>query len=175
MSVSELETFYQQLNEENKTSINARQIASYLSAIKRPPLKTGAKVEDFQLPDKSGQQVSVITQSGKKQLIALFSSGCLYSVASIDLLQQLQNRHKGKVDIVTIWNDDTRDMWLNTYQEQKSKISWTNLWDEHEFASTYFNRTMWPMFFVLNENGELVQMLKGYTKATANKLNSLIE
>jgi hypothetical protein len=34
---------------------------------------------------------------------------------------------------------------------------------------------MWPTFYVINENGELTKILKGYDKKTANELKRLVE
>ena len=175
IAISDLEKFYQSLNKENKEHIYTKRLESYLSAKRRAPLKKGKRVENFKLPNESGKYSDVVNKNGKPQVIALFSSGCAYSIASISLLEQLSELNKDKMEIVTIWDDQSKSTWLNSYKDEKSKITWTNLWDEYGFAKTYLNRTMWPTFYVINENGELTQVLKGYDKKTAKALKELIE
>lgn len=175
ISISDLETFLQNVNEEYKNSIQLRRIESYVSAKKLKTLKKGEKVKDFKLPDKDGNQISAFNRSDKKHLIAIFSSGCSFSIASISLLEQVVELNNNKIEVITIWDDKSKDTWLNTHQDKKSKITWTNLWDEYGFASTYLNRTMWPVFYVFNEGGELTEIIKGYKKKTARKLKALVE
>jgi hypothetical protein len=175
ISSSELEKYYKSLNDENKNSNCAKRIENYLSAIKREPLKKGRIVENFKLPNMNGQYINVVNVDNKPQVIALFSSGCAYSIASIKLLEQLTELNNSKIEIVSIWDDKSRDTWLNSYQDEKSKITWTNLWDECGFAKTYFDRTIWPTFYVINEKGELAQILKGYDKKTVRELKKLVK
>jgi peroxiredoxin len=174
-SSSELEKYYKSLNNENKNSIYAKRIENYLLAIKREPLKKGSTVENFKLPNKNGEHINVVNVDNKPQVIALFSSGCAYSITSIKLLEQLTELNNNKIEIVSIWDDQSRDTWLNSYQDEKSKITWTNLWDEYGFAKTYLDRTMWPTFYVINEKGDLAQILKGYDKKTARELKKLVK
>lgn len=173
--IPDLEKFSIEVNKDLKNSINLKRIENYVSAKKRKTLIKGNTVEDFKLPDKDEELVSVINANNKKKLIGFFSSECSYSIASISLLEQLSELNKNKIDIITIWDDQTKDTWLNTHQEKKSKITWTNLWDEYGFATAYLNRTMWPTFYVINEDGELNEVIKGYSKNTAEKLKKLVE
>lgn len=173
ISISDLEIFSQGVNEENKKTMYFKKLENYLSAKKLEPLKKGHKVEDFKLPNKEGEQVSVINGNNKTRIIALFSSGCAYSIASINLLEQLAELKNDKIELITIWEDSTKKGWLTSNQDKKDKITWTNLWDEYEFASTYLNRTMWPTFYVINEKGELTEIIKGYSKKTLNKLKKI--
>mgnify|MGYP003633836186 CR=1 FL=1 len=175
ISSSDVEDYYKLLNEENQNSIYGKRIENYLSALKRKVLKKGETVEDFKLPNKNGDYINVINDKNKPQVIALLSSGCTYSIASIKLLEQLSKLSNNKIEIVTIWDDKSRNIWLSSYQDEKSKITWTNLWDEFGFAKTYLNRKMWPTFYVINENGELIQILEGYDKKTAKALKRLVE
>jgi thiol-disulfide isomerase/thioredoxin len=175
ISIPDLEKFSQEVNNEFKNSIDLKRIEYYVTAKKRKTLIKGNTVEDFKLPDKDGELVSVINTSNKKKLIGFFSSGCSYSIASISLLEQLAKLNNNKIEMITIWDDQTKNTWLNDNQEKKSKITWTNLWDEYGFATTYLNRTMWPIFYVINEDGELNDVIKGYSKNTAEKLKKLVE
>ncbi|MCU0401687.1 MAG: hypothetical protein MUE75_11900 [Algoriphagus sp.] len=175
ISTSELEEYYKSLTKVNKNSIYAKRIENYLSAIKRTPLKKGMIVENFKLPNKNGIYIDVVNKSNKPQVIAFFSSSCAYSIASINLLEQLSKLNNDKIEIVSIWDDKNRNTWLNSYQDEKSKINWTNIWDEFGFAETYLNKKLSPTFYVINENGKLIQILNGYDKKTAKELKRLVE
>lgn len=173
MSISDLKIFSQGVSEENKQTVYFKRIDNYLTAKNLGALKKGQKVEDFKLPNKEGKQVSVLNGNSNKRIISLFSSGCLFSIASIDLLEQLSQMNNNTIELITIWEDPTKETWLNTYQDPKEKITWTNLWDEYGFASTYLNRTIWPMFYVINEEGQLTEIIKGYNKKSAKKMKKL--
>lgn len=173
--IADLERFTQLVKEEQRNSSYYKRIENYIAAKKRDEIKIGGKVEDFTLPDKEGNQVSVINSNNKTTLIALFSSGCAYSVASIGILEKVAAMNNGKIEMITIWEDSSQEIWLNTQKEEKEKITWTNLWDEYGFASTYLNRKMWPTFYVINAEGELEEIIRGYSQKTSNRLKELVE
>ncbi|WP_226390601.1 TlpA family protein disulfide reductase [Penaeicola halotolerans] len=174
MSTSDLTQLLQALNEANKNTTYATRIKNYVAAKKLGGLKKGDKVNDFTLPDETGQEVSVIKGSDKTKLIAIFSSGCQYSIASIKLLSQLSEINEGQIEIITIWDDASKDTWLNTHKEEKDKITWTNLWDGYNFAATYLNRKLWPSFYVVNKEGVLTDKFHSLNKKTAQKLGDLV-
>jgi peroxiredoxin len=173
ISISDLEIFAQRVEKSYQNTFYFKSIASYISAKKRKPIRIGDKVEDFKLTDKDGNQVSVINANEKTKLITIFSSGCFYSISSISLLEQLKKVNDNKIEIISIWADETKDAWLNAYIDQKNKITWTNVWDEYGFASTYFNNTGWPTFYVINAEGSLMDIFHNYSQKTANKLKDL--
>jgi peroxiredoxin len=173
ISISNLEAFCQKVDEIYQSSIYFKELTNYISAKKRKPIKIGSIVEDFTLPNKDGTQVSVVNKGAKTTLITIFSSSCYSSITSISLLEQLAKINNGKIEIITIWADDTRDSWLNLDSDQKNKITWTNIWDEYRFASTYLKNTGWPTFYVINAEGRLMDIFHNYSQKTANKLKDL--
>jgi peroxiredoxin len=173
ISISNLEAFCQKVDEIYQSSIYFKELTNYLSAKKRTPIKIGGIVEDFTLPNKDGTQVSVVNKGAKTTLITMFSSACYYSIESISLLEQLTKINNGKIEIITIWADDTKDSWLNAHLDQKNKITWTNILDEYGFASTYFQNTGWPTFYVIDAEGRLIDIFNNYSQKTANKLKDL--
>jgi hypothetical protein len=173
--IADLERFTQLVKEEHRNSAYVKRIESYIAAKKRNPVKIGSKVENFTLPDKESNQVSVISPNNKTTLIALFSSGCAFSVASIGMLEKVAAMNNDKIEMITIWEDSSREIWLNTHKDEKEKITWTNLWDEFDFASTYMGKKMWPTFYVINAEGELEDIIRGYSQKTSNRLKALVE
>lgn len=173
ISISNLEAFCQKVDDIYQNSIYFKKLTNYLSAKKRKPIKIGGIVEDFTLPNKDGNRVSVVNKGAKTTLITIFSSSCYYSIASISLLEQLTKINNGKIEIITIWADETKDAWLNAHINQKNKITWTNVWDEYRFASTYFQNTGWPTFYVIDAEGRLMDIFHSYNQKTAKKLKDL--
>lgn len=173
--VPDLEIFSQKVDKLYQGSTYFKKIEAYINAKKRKPLKIGDIVQDFTLPDRDGNPISIINGSEKIKLVAFFSSGCSFSISSIGLLEQLEKINNSKIQIISVWADDTKYSWLNEHLDQKHKISWINIWDEYQFASTYFNNTGWPTFYVINAEAKLIDIFHDYNQKTANKLKELVK
>lgn len=173
--LSDLEEFTQNATGEYKSSIYVKRIQGFLDAKKRDAISKGKSLEDFNLPEKNGTDFSILENGDKPKLITVFSSTCAFSIASIDLLAQLDQMSDDKLEIITIWEDGSKDTWLNAHKEEKEKITWVSLWDEHGFASTYLKRKMWPEFYIVSPEGVLIDRFKGYNQKTAKKLRAMIE
>lgn len=175
MSISDLDRLLKSVNKDFNDLIYLKRIESYVSAKKRDSLRIGKKVEDFKLPNENNELVSVVSNGNKPRLIAFLSSGCSYSIASIDFLVQLAELNNDRVEIISIWDDKSQYTWLNTHQDKKNKITWTNLRDEYGFASTYLKLSVSPTFFILDETGILTDIIKGFNKKTIKKMRTIIE
>jgi|GEM_PF-2123243 len=170
MAMADLEAFLAAVPDELRDVGNAKRLENYLRAQKMRPVKIGSSVQDFQLPDSAGNSISILQNSSKKRLIALVSTGCYYSLASLHLLQELSESNNRHYDIITIWDDGSKDIWLNARKEYKSKVSWTNLWDEYGFATTYFGMSVSPSFYIVDQQGVLVDIFRGYDEKIASKI-----
>ncbi len=175
LSVADLDSFLQKISPEHKTSIYAKRIEQYVAARKRSPAKIGHVLEDFSLPDKAGNQVSVIQQNGKPKLITFFSSGCLHSIARIAVVEAFARKNSDKVEIVTLWTDRNKAAWLTEHAAEKSKMYWPSLRDEYGFASTYFNNTGTPTFYVIDREGKLIDVFRDFNQKAVNRVLSMIE
>jgi hypothetical protein len=102
ISLSNLEKFTRETRQDYKSTAYFQRIDHYISAKKRSPLKKGKKIEDFNLPNKFGQEVSILEGSHQTTIIALFSSGCSFSIASIDLLEQVDKMKDDQTKLITI-------------------------------------------------------------------------
>jgi hypothetical protein len=162
-------------DESYQSSVYGKRIEQYIAAKGRGPVKQGKPVMDFDLPDKQGNAQPVIGEAPRTKLIALMSSGCMYSIASIPLLEQIHQQSQGKLDIVTIWTDKSKDTWQQTYADKKSAIVWTDLWDAYGFADTYLDKTVSPSFYIVQPDGTLSDEIKGVGKAAVKKLRALVQ
>ncbi|MGY6523759.1 MAG: TlpA family protein disulfide reductase [Mongoliitalea sp.] len=170
-----LEEFQNAVPAELQQSDFFGRIAAYTDAKNRPAVKKGKKVENFILEDHTGSPTPLFSFNDKPKLIALFSSGCVYSIASIEFLEELYQTGSSRYEIITIWDDRSQDAFLNAYAEQKQRITWKNLLDKHNFTMAYMNTDIYPTFFIINEQGELTDVFKSYTKKSRKKILKLAE
>lgn len=175
MATQDLLKFLDELKEPFISSPYFLKTQSYSIAKSREPVKIGRLVEDFALPDKTGDLQSVLKNKDKTKLVALFSSGCSYSIASIDLLALLNALNTDKIEIISIWHDPDEHSWIHMHADKKEKINWINLLDQYGFTSTYFDNEISPEFFVIDLDGVLVDKFNGYNEKTANKLRALLQ
>ena len=171
-ALNDLRRIYQGVQSQYGNLIYVQRLGGYIEAKSKPRVKIGSKVEDFKLPNKSGDYQSVLTNTSKQKLIAILSSGCQYSIASIPLLEQfykISKEQNKNIELITIWSDES-------YQSDSTdKIIWLDLLDEYGFASTYFNRNMWPAFYVISNEHVLIDKFSGYGKKTAKRLERLLQ
>lgn len=172
--LSDLENFMAKVPGEYRGLYVAKRIENYINAKRLGDVKIGEKITDFSLPDKDGNHISILASTGRTKLLTLFSSTCHYSIESIELIEAMNQQNNGKIDIVTIWVDLSKDTWLNYEKDKKAKINWTNLWDEFGFADAYLDVEVSPSYYVINENGVLEDKFH-ISKSSGKKLKRLIE
>jgi len=175
ISLDELEAMIERVESEYHDLAAFQQIGNYISAKRFGKVKMGSKITDFTLANAADEQESILSDNNKTKLIAILSSGCSFSLASISLLDQLEQINNGNLEQVTIWNDKDKDTWLKYRSDLKEKITWKNLIDEHDFAFTYLDNNSFPTFYVVSPEGILVDKFTGYSKRTEKKLRWLVE
>jgi thiol-disulfide isomerase/thioredoxin len=174
-SRNELANVLSKINPDMKELVYVKRIENYLEAKSKPKVKVGRQLDSFSLPDKNNRLTDVIVNNGKPTLLVFVSTGCGYSMASISFLETFYKKNGNSVNLITIWDDATKNTWLNYKVEVKSKIIWTDLWDEFGFASTYFGNNTWPTFYIVNKNGVLQNEFKGINEKTIEKIKVAFE
>ena len=177
IALDDLKKIYQEVQSQYGDFVYVRRLGSFIDVKNRSKINIGSKLEDFHLPDKNGDYQSVLANTPKQKLVVILSSGCLYSIASISLLEQfykINKEHGEHVELITIWEDKSKDIWLDHQSDSKNKIVWANLWDEYGFASMYFNLKIWPTFYVISDDGILIEKFIGYNKKAVKRLERLI-
>lgn len=88
----------------------------------------GSMAFDFELPDVKGNMFKLSDYRGKYVLIEFTASWCGWCKKEIPYLQQLYKETKGKnLEMLTIYVDKDRNMWLNDMKEHP--LPWTVLCD----------------------------------------------
>ena len=77
--------------------------------------RKGYRIPEFTLPERKGGEVSFGggTDRGRYTVIQHGSSGCFFSLASIKMLVEIEEKYGGRFDLITVWRDGDRDIWLN--------------------------------------------------------------
>jgi hypothetical protein len=171
--LSDLENFLLHVPPQLRATMLAQRLGSFIQAKRAGIINVGSQLTQLTLPDKDNRPRTIAVASAKKRLVVLLSSGCAFSIASIQQLSDWNKRYGEKLELVTIWTDGNKSTWLNSHAPEKSKINWLNLWDESGFAKTYFGLTGWPSFYVLKENGILTHQFNN-SKAVERKLSELL-
>lgn len=174
ISVKELEQILQQIPSENQNHIYVKRTNAYYEAIKIEKLKKGSRLESFSLIDESGKKHDIMSNTNKTKIIAVLSSGCSYSLASISLLEQVEDNRTDNIEVFSIW-DQQSEPWEVDKLQQKEKIVWTNLWDQYSFAHHYLRVKAHPTFYVVSPEGILEDRFGGYSKRTAKKFAKLLK
>ena len=170
-SINNLKALRKQIDPKHENLIYVKKLDKYIEAKSRKPIKKGVEIEDFTLPDSIGENKNILSINDNLKLIAVLSSGCYFSMKSISFLEKL---NESQIKIISIWADKSKDTWQNYQSEKKKNITWLNLWDEYEFATTYLNVKSYPTFFVLDKNGILTEIIEGYSDKSVEKINSLV-
>ena len=131
--------------------------------------KKGDQFISFDLETKSGAITQVKQLDEKYRLLAFVSSSCGYSLMSLSELSKLHKKHGKDVEFVTIWDDDEKDTWQNYRNDLKSVIEWTDLWDKTNFASNYFDLFISPSFYIVDKNGYIIEIIKGFYPKKVDK------
>lgn len=151
-----------------------QRIKAYLEACQLPKPKKGKIFKPFSVISRSGKSINIESSYDKYRLFVFVSSGCYYSLASLTELSNIHKQYKDKLDIVTIWQDKDRDTWLNYETDLKKNIEWTDVWDQTQFVSEYFRISIYPSFYLVDKDGMIVKVIKGFSsKKLHNAIYSL--
>lgn len=152
----------------------AQRIRAYCDAKQKEDIKKGKTIENFTLPDKENAPIELLENNQQISIVSFLSSGCGYCILSIKELAKLHNQYGSKGNFVSVFLDDSYETWQLYKAEEKSKITWTNLWDEMGYANTYFDINTYPTFYIIDANHRVIEILKGINAKNINKITQFI-
>lgn len=134
----------------------------------------GSRGEDFSLESREGGQVALSDFSGKYRLLEFSFSGCKPCIEALPEIKEIHERFGEDLEVISIWNDHNKDVWLNSSKKYKDMIEWTDLWDESGYVTKLYQIDMWPSYMLINPGGEIEQIWRGYLKGRMmRKMSSL--
>jgi thiol-disulfide isomerase/thioredoxin len=110
---------------------------------------------DFQLKDLEGKDLSLASAHGKVILLNFWATWCGPCRAEIPSLIELQNRYKGRLQIIGLADDDDQDTVKQVIDSEGINFPVAMLTDQIRFA--YGGISALPTVFVINSEGRIVQ------------------
>lgn len=126
--------------------------------------KVGSKAVDFELESRTGEMISLSDFEGKYKLLEFSFTGCMPCIEALPEIKEAYERHNSKLEVISVWNDKTKDIWLNTAKKHKEQITWIDLWDEEGYATSLYQIKVWPNYILINPEGEIVEIWNSYRK-----------
>lgn len=140
------------------------EIQTYLTLNQSTRAKIGLPAPDFSLESKSGQQFVLSEQKGKFVLLEFSFTGCRGCILALPELKKLHEELGSQIQIVSLWRDQSKEVWLNSQAEHKSQIAWTNVWDPNAFGASLFDIEIWPTYVLIDPKGRVQTQWSGYKK-----------
>jgi peroxiredoxin len=140
------------------------EIQTYLTLNQSTRAKIGLPAPDFSLESKSGQRFVLSEQKGKYVLLEFSFTGCQGCILALPELKTLHEELGSQIQIVSLWRDRTREVWLNSQAEHKSQITWTSVWDPNAFAASLFDIEIWPTYVLIDPEGRVQSQWSWYKK-----------
>jgi len=171
-SKSEVREVLSKLNEKYKNSKYNEVLSLYVnSAI----LKEGSKFADFKGENKNGEIISFSSLLNNDFILLDFSSPhcswCKKAFPSIKKISELEN-----VSVVTMWVNCGEKDWKEYYKS--NNINWEMLWDKKgKFGNAYTKYDIYgtPTYFLINRNGIIVRIWKGYDENIEKEVENIIK
>lgn len=126
--------------------------------------KEGNPSRDFELESRSGKRVSLSEFDGQYRLLEFSFSGCKPCIEALPEIGEIHKQFGDELEIISIWNDPTKETWLNSSKKYKEMILWTDLWDESGYVTKLYQIDLWPTYMLVNPKGEIEQIWRGYIK-----------
>lgn len=137
-------------------------LQNYLSDIENVGYSKGEKYfRGITAQDKEKIIVSYKQSPQKFVLLDFASSFCTPCISDIEKLANYDTLYSEKLDIVSVWNDQKFDLWINTAKEQKEKITWTSLFDRNGAIHKAFDIKILPTYYLFDTQGKLVKKWYG--------------
>ena len=119
IDVIDIERISAYIPENMNKCIEVLKIKSFIKAKELGTVKKGTVLPDICAIDRYDSERS-LRPSGKPVILAVLSSGCPYSIISIEELYALNCRYNDIMDMVSVWTDDSRNIWLEKHKEEKT-------------------------------------------------------
>jgi thiol-disulfide isomerase/thioredoxin len=170
LSADALHTIFGKLSEEQRSQQAGLRISSRLEDSRLPAPKVGEPMRDFQAEDKEGNIVSISDFAGKYLLLDFSSAGCVPCLLAFPELAEIRKEHGDELAVVSVWNDKTREIWINWAANHKEQITWVDLWDSVGVGFNKYKIDQYPVYYFINPQGQIVDVMKGYRQGKLKKM-----
>jgi peroxiredoxin len=149
--------FYNKLSDSLQTSYFGQQIKCYIDNIKLfPELDTLDKAHAFELPDSSGNYISLKSLKGKVVLIDFWFSGCgACRIENKNYQSVYKMYHDKGFEILSVSRDKDKNRW--TKAMLADDVIWKSVWDaDSKVTTNMYLVTEFPTTYLVNSNGAVI-------------------
>ncbi|MCS5490948.1 peroxiredoxin family protein [Algoriphagus limi] len=126
--------------------------------------KEGEISQNFTLESRAGNKFSLDDFKGKYRLLEFSFSGCKPCLEALPEIRGIHEEFGEELEIISIWNDKRKEVWLNSSKKHKEQITWTDLWDETGYVTKLYQIEIFPTYILIDPSGNIDQIWKGYIK-----------
>lgn len=157
--IDELDLVSKTLSED----LNYKLIKGILAKRTATELKLGQQFLDFELESRVGEIVRLSDFSGKFILLDFASSSCAPCFKAIPELAQIYVEFSDQLEIVSVWFDPNKRVWLEQSKKLKDQITWVDLWDPSGEIHNTYGVDVLPYYTLINPKGEILHIWNSYT------------
>jgi peroxiredoxin len=143
--------------------MNSKLIKGILAKRTATELKPGKQFVDFELESRVGEIVRLSDFSGKFILLDFSSSNCAPCFKAIPELAQIYDEFSNQLEIVSVWFDPNKKVWLEESKKFKDQISWVDLWEPSGEIHNTYGVDVLPYYTLINPKGEILHIWNSYT------------
>ena len=150
-----------------------------LSSCSRPLSQTdesiiqiGQPAPKFKLPDLNGQEVSLDQYKGKIVMIDFWATWCNPCQMTMPVIENLEKEYKDRLVVLAVNLQEPRDL-VSDYA-RKQALSSRILLDEEGSVGSLYGTDEIPVQFLLDKNGIVRYLRKGYHPSMASELRAEI-
>lgn len=134
-------------------------------------LKKGDDYFDFVSMDKEGKKYKLSDFRGNYILLDFATTYCGPCIESVAELKEEQSKYTGKLVIITVNADKSKEVWLKGHE--RDKPTWLSVWDGKGAAGEAvlkYGANGWPTFVLISPEGKIITRISGYGKGTIESL-----
>ncbi len=169
-----IRSLYARMSEVDKSTETGQLITAYLNLPKA--VNVGDEMVDGDLYDINGDIHHLAEFKGTYILLDFWSQGCGPCLQSLPEMEEITERYKGKMEVISI-SQDSKDKWKEFIVQKRMK---GNQWNELRKGNTglgaaYQVRGI-PHYVLISPEGKVQQMWEGYGKGSLKaKMKKLIK
>ncbi|NVJ86418.1 MAG: redoxin domain-containing protein [Algoriphagus sp.] len=91
-------------------------------------------------------------------------TGCKPCLDALPEISEIISRFGASLEVISIWNDKSRDIWLNGAKKHKELIRWTDLWDKTGKVTQLYEVKVWPTYILISPEGKIEKTWNSYRK-----------
>lgn len=127
----------------------------------------GGKAYDFVGFNEKGDEIRLSDFEGRKYVLLNFSAtACAPCWKTYLPMNEIQEKYKGALKVISFHTDDAKDQWNRIAEHHGLDFQCTTIWEaiDKEKISEVYQIDGWPYFFLIDQDGIIVEKWFGNSK-----------